>query len=177
MNPLDAYRDLELPLPELVAAAARLGARLPATPDERVRAEVDERTVRYYQSSGLVDRPSRFAGRTALYGYRQLLQVLATKALQGAGYRLAQVQAALAGVPTAELEAAVARALGGGVTRTAPPTAPPASAPTAPPSPPARALVQFEVAPGLWLTVDPALHPDPAALAAALTPHLARSNP
>lgn len=154
-------------LPELVQAAAEVGRRLPAAVDERVRAEVDERTVRYYQSTGLIDRPVRYEGRVALYGYRQLLQVLATKALQGAGYKLSQVQASLAGVSTAELEAAVSRALGEEATAPPPQVQPPA----------ARPLVQFEVAPGLWLTVDPALHPDPAALAAALSPHLTRSKP
>ncbi len=168
MNPLHAYRPRELSLPALVQAAAELGARLPASADERVRAEVDERTVRYYQSTGLVDRPLRYEGRTALYGYRHLLQVLATKALQGAGYKLSQVQASLAGVPTGELEAAVARALGEAA-------APAPPVPAAAPAP--RALVQFEVSPGLWLTVDPAVHPDPAALAAALSTHLTRSTP
>lgn len=171
MSPLHDYLHRELSLPELVAAAITLGARLPAVGDERVRAEVDDRTVRYYQSSGLVDRPLRYEGRSALYGYRHLLQLLAVKALQGAGYKLAQVQASLAGVPTPELEAAVARALGEVAAAPLPP------APPVAPSPAPRALVQFELAPGLWLTVDPALHPDPAALAAAFTSHHQRKTP
>ena len=165
MNPLHAYRHRELPLVELVLAAVQLGAGIPSAGDERVRAEVDERTVRYYQSTGLVDRPGRYEGRTAIYGYRHLLQVLATKALQGAGYSLAQVQSSLAGVVTPDLEAAGARALGEEV------------GPVVPPEPAPRALVQFEVAPGLWLTVDPAIHPDPTALVVALSPHIKRSTP
>jgi DNA-binding transcriptional MerR regulator len=177
VNPLDPYRDRDLSLSGLVEAAAALGARLPAVADERVRSEVDERTVRYYQSTGLVDRPARYEGRNAVYGFRHLLQVLATKGLQGAGYRLAQVQAALAGVDSATLEAAVLRALGPEAGAAAPRPHPAEPAPLTPARPALRALVQFEVAPGVWITVDPQLHPDPAALAADVRLTLHRSTP
>ncbi len=166
---LGPYRHRELSLPELVQAAAGLCVRLPAPADERVRAEPDDRTVRYYQSTGLVDRPVRHDGRNAVYGYRHLLQVVAVKALQGAGRSLAQVQAGLAGVPTSRLEAAVAEALG--VSPAAPtPEAPPVAAAPA-------AMLTFAVADGVWLTVDPARVADPAALAALVRTLTPRSSP
>jgi len=43
---------------------------------------LSERTLRYYISHGLVDRPSGKEGSSALYGYRHLLQLLALKRLQ-----------------------------------------------------------------------------------------------
>jgi len=164
---LGPYRHRELSLPGLVQAASGLCSRLPAPADERVRAEPDDRTVRYYQSTGLVDRPLRHDGRAAVYGYRHLLQVVAVKALQGAGRSLAQVQAGLAGVPTVTLERAVAEALALPV----PAPAAPSPAPTPPP------MLTFAVGDGVWLTVDPARVADPAALAALVSTLTPRSSP
>jgi hypothetical protein len=59
----------ELTLSELVEALPGLlasgydGAR-----SGRVRDLPDARTIRWYQTLGMVDRPSAFRGRTALYG-------------------------------------------------------------------------------------------------------------
>ncbi len=69
----------------------------------RVRAVPDARTIRYYTTLGLVDRPE-LQGRTALYGERHLLQLVAIKRLQAEqGLALAQVQERLAGLPDARL--------------------------------------------------------------------------
>ena len=59
-----------------------LGARglLGAAADARVSAAPDARTVRYYTTLGLLDRP-RIEGRQARYGERHVLQLLAIKAL------------------------------------------------------------------------------------------------
>ncbi|RMG08357.1 MAG: MerR family transcriptional regulator [Planctomycetota bacterium] len=73
----------------------------------RVRALPDRRTVRYYQTAGLLDRP-RLEGRKAIYGRRHLLQLVAIKRLQAEGLRLAEVQARLLGLDDDAL-AAVAR--------------------------------------------------------------------
>src|SRR4030095_506763 len=54
------------------------------------------RAVRWYTTLGLVDRPSAMRGRTALYGRRHLLQLVAIKRLQAAGRTLAEVQEELA---------------------------------------------------------------------------------
>lgn len=68
----------------------------------RVRAVPDARTIRYYTTLGLVDRPE-LQGRTALYGERHLLQLVAIKRLQADGLTLGQVQERLAGLPEAAL--------------------------------------------------------------------------
>jgi DNA-binding transcriptional MerR regulator len=70
----------------------------------RVRDLPDRRTVRYYTTHGLVDRPAAFRGRVALYGRRHLLQLVAIKRLQTAGLTLAEVQARLLGRTDADLE-------------------------------------------------------------------------
>ncbi|MFO0952415.1 MAG: helix-turn-helix domain-containing protein [Isosphaeraceae bacterium] len=72
----------------------------------RVRDVPDPRTIRYYTTLGLLDRPSGFRGRTALYGPRHLRQLVAIKRLQASGLSLADVQKRLAGATDAALAAA-----------------------------------------------------------------------
>ena len=79
-------------LSELVAKAETSIATLPEPKNGQVRAVPDERTVRYYGTIGLLDRPAAMRGRTALYGRRHLAQVVAIKRLQGAGRSLAEIQ-------------------------------------------------------------------------------------
>ena len=69
-------------LPELVAEVTARIAALPAPKNGQVRAVPDERTVRYYVTLGLLDRPSATRGRTALYGSRHAAQVVAIKRLR-----------------------------------------------------------------------------------------------
>ena len=94
----------ELTLPELVEALPGLlasgydGAR-----SGRIRDLPDARTIRWYQTLGMVDRPAAFRGRTALYGRHHLLQLAAIKKLQSAGFPLADIQRGLAGKNNAEL--------------------------------------------------------------------------
>ena len=57
----------------------------------QVRAVPDERSIRYYTTLGLIDRPT-LRGRTALYGRRQLAQVITIKRWQGEGRSLAEIQ-------------------------------------------------------------------------------------
>jgi DNA-binding transcriptional MerR regulator len=89
----------------------------------RVRDVPDRRTIRYYTTLGLVDRPAALRGRTALYGRRHLLQLVAIKRLQTQGLALAEVQARLLG-RTDETLAEVAR-LPGGCGQPAPARPPP----------------------------------------------------
>lgn len=70
----------------------------------RVRSVPDQRTIRYYTTLGLLDRPAEMRGRTAYYERRHLLQLLAIKRLQLEGQRLAEVQARLSGATTKHLE-------------------------------------------------------------------------
>jgi DNA-binding transcriptional MerR regulator len=64
----------------------------------RIRDVPDRRTIRYYQTLGLVDPPAGSRGRTALYGLRHLMQLVAIKRLQTHGLTLAQVQERLVGL-------------------------------------------------------------------------------
>ena len=86
-------------LDELVrrVAAALAGAAYPGAPNGRVRDLPDRRVVRWYATIGLVDRPAAMHGRTALYGPRHLLQLVAVKRRQAQGRALAEIQAELTG--------------------------------------------------------------------------------
>lgn len=66
-------------------------------PSGRVRDVPDLRTIRYYTTLGLVDRPLEMQGRTAYYGWRHAWQLLAIKHLQASGLSLVEVQERLAG--------------------------------------------------------------------------------
>jgi DNA-binding transcriptional MerR regulator len=63
----------------------------------RVRDVPDVRTIRYYTTLGLLDRPVEMQGRTAFYGRRHVLQLVAIKRLQSQGLSLVEVQETLAG--------------------------------------------------------------------------------
>jgi len=68
---------------ELAEAASRLIVELVPMQEKGSVAEVpDERIVRYYLSEGLLSPASERRGSASLYGYRQLLQLLAVKRLQ-----------------------------------------------------------------------------------------------
>lgn len=82
-------------LEENVARALARGYQGPA--NGQVRAVPDRRTIRYYTTLGLLDRPAEMRGRTALYGRRHLLQMVAIKKLQAEGASLADVQTELGG--------------------------------------------------------------------------------
>lgn len=69
----------------------------------RVRHLPDARTIRWYQTLGIVDRPAAFRGRVALYGKRHVLQLATIKKLQAAGHPLAEIQRALTGRTDGEL--------------------------------------------------------------------------
>jgi DNA-binding transcriptional MerR regulator len=77
-------------------------------PSGRVRAVPDRRAIRWYTTIGLVDRPVAHRGRTALYGPRHLLQLVAVKRLQASGLPLVAIQQELAGASDTQL-ARVAR--------------------------------------------------------------------
>lgn len=177
MDPLAPFRTLEFGLATLADAAARLSGHLASPEDERVRDAADERTIRYYQTTGLLDRPLRYDGRTAVYGYRHLLQVVSVKALQASGLSLAQVQRALAGATTPQLESAVSDAMG---LRTEPHRSAPlveCDAPVAthpvgegpfqsrPDVATVPTLRAYIVSTGVTLTIDPAVVADSDALA------------
>jgi DNA-binding transcriptional MerR regulator len=92
-----AMADIRWTLDELNAQAVR------ALGDGAAR-ELGPRTLRYYATLGLLDRPSAMRGRQAFYGERHLLQLVAIKRLQALGLTLADVQARLRGAGTTALQ-------------------------------------------------------------------------
>ncbi|HEX4701817.1 MAG TPA: MerR family transcriptional regulator [Pseudonocardiaceae bacterium] len=69
----------------------------PGPPSGRIREVPDRRTIRWYTTIGLLDRPAAMRGRTALYDRRHVLQLVAIKRLQADGHTLAEVQRQLVG--------------------------------------------------------------------------------
>lgn len=90
-------------LAELVQRANRaLAAAAVRAPNGRVSDMPDARMVRWYATTGLLDRPV-IRGRVAYYGERHLLQLVAVKRLQAQGLTLAAIQRRLAGAREATL--------------------------------------------------------------------------
>ncbi|MCP9851017.1 MerR family transcriptional regulator [Cyanobium sp. Morenito 9A2] len=95
----DAASQATFGLEELLAMAqARLGS------------EVSARTVRLYQTQGLLDKPDR-ESRSAVYTTRQLNQLLLIRTLAAKGLSLSAI-APLCGQPDKELEAQLSEILG-----------------------------------------------------------------
>ena len=98
---------VEYTLDELVVAvAARLAAAgLDRQDNGQVSAFPDRRTLRYYTTIGLLDRPDTVRNRQAIYGERHVTQAVAVKRLQASGLPLAAIQARLAGLPSGAVDA------------------------------------------------------------------------
>lgn len=91
-------------LEELAAQVAlALATDYAGAPNGRIRELPDLRTIRYYATLGLVDRPAASRGRTALYGRKHLLQLVAIKRLQTQGLTLVEIQQRLLGKTEQEL--------------------------------------------------------------------------
>jgi len=91
-------------LDELAGRVARaLAADDVRAPNARVTEIPNGRVIRWYATIGLVDRPVAARGRTALYGPRHLLQLVAVKRRQAEGLTLAEIQAELTGATHATL--------------------------------------------------------------------------
>ena len=150
--------NLDVSLESLVALAAPLLAELPVD-DQRIQATPDARTVRFYQTAGLLDRPVRYDGRVARYGRRHLLQLVVIRILQSEGLSLAQIQTRLAGMTNAELEAIGAPPTVATIGET---TA--LSAYTASTDTPSTQISAAELAPGVIITIDSRLQPQSARL-------------
>ncbi len=84
-------------------AEAVIGEHGAAPVSGRVRAVPDVRTLRYYTTIGLLDRPSEMQGRTGFYGRRHLWQLVAIKRLQAQGLSLVEIQQRLLGIENREL--------------------------------------------------------------------------
>jgi DNA-binding transcriptional MerR regulator len=150
-------------LGEAVAGALESGYRGPA--NGQVRPVPDERTIRYYTSLGLIDRPLGMRGRTALYGWRHLAQIVAIKRLQEAGRTLAEIQEELSGASEAKLAQVAGVAAGKkrrgaaearreGFWREVPEPALSGKADEVAPEAAVRPLTAVELAPGVTLLVE-----------------------
>lgn len=136
-------------LDELAQEAARLLERaglLSAQADGRVSAAPDARTVRYYTTLGLLDRPV-LQGRDARYGEKHLLQLVAVKALQTEGLGLAGIQERLYGRTAGELRRLADHLIA-------------KAAQLPPPAPSVRRVVQVALAPGLMLVAEQGFRAD-----------------
>jgi len=112
MKILEAKTELErhrgrsdIRLDEMLEIANHLISMVvPEQPSDRVAETLNERSLRYYISEGLIDRPLGKEGTAALYGYRHLVQALIVKALQGAYLPIKRIKEILAGKDDWELE-------------------------------------------------------------------------
>ncbi len=75
----------------------------PGQKSGRIREVPDRRTIRYYTTLGILDKPAEMRGRTAYYGRRHLQQLVAIKRLQAEGKSLVEIQAVLAGASESTL--------------------------------------------------------------------------
>jgi DNA-binding transcriptional MerR regulator len=109
---VEDWRDQELDLSALVRRTGVLLGRLAVeASDGRVATLPEARTIRYYQSAGLLAPPLRYESRQAVYGFDHLMQLAVIKLLQAQGLSLAQVQRTMAASDAAALENVVAEAL------------------------------------------------------------------
>lgn len=76
------------------------------TPQERgtVKSVVDERTVRYYQSEGLIETPTEKKGPASIYNYSHLLSLIAIKRLQSQDLPIRKIRRIIRGMSEPELE-------------------------------------------------------------------------
>ncbi|MGW2306432.1 MerR family transcriptional regulator [Actinomadura luteofluorescens] len=84
-------------------AGAALAADGSAQVSGRVRDLPNERLIRWYTTIGLIDPPLGRRGRTALYGPRHLLQLVAVKRRQASGRSISEIQVELAAATDADL--------------------------------------------------------------------------
>lgn len=150
--------------------------------DGRTADRIDGRTIRFYQTIGILPKPT-YEGRCAVYAREHLLRVIAAKQLQSEGYSLAQVQAALPARTTDQIFLALDAAT---TSRgTASNTASAARVMTAPVITAASASVAsvtaselraFSIADGITLMIDPARVANAIDVAAVLAAFIERSR-
>ena len=106
MKTLDLFK--QMPPCPAEALISYLGELLPRMAGTQERYKVTEvptiRTLRFYGSRGLLDKPLGYEGRTALYGYRHLLQAVVIKVLQANLLPLRKIREMLEGLSNEVLE-------------------------------------------------------------------------
>src|SRR5512143_1582132 len=111
LQAMDAIRvRTDLSIEDLVGLIARWTPVVAARQSRHKVTEIPtERTIRYYVSAGLVDRPLRYEGTRALYGFRHFLQALSIKALQARYFPLRKVRSVISDRTSLELEGVLLR--------------------------------------------------------------------
>jgi len=154
-------------------ANALLAAATSPQLDGRVRPTLDARTMRYYQTLGIVPPPRRAGGRRAVYRSTHLVRAVTTKLLQVGGSRLRDISARLANQPDQDLWQQVGDMLQSGSSDA--PTATshgsvPAAADDREPQPPVAATIL----PGVHLLIEATAPDDPDEILDAMRVWLAR---
>jgi DNA-binding transcriptional MerR regulator len=172
-SPLNWVPDAPMTLDQAVERAnALLSAATSAPRDGRVRPTLDARTMRYYQTLGIVPPPRRAGGRRAVYRSTHLVRAVTTKLLQAGGLRLQDIAARIAQQADQDLWQQVGDMLQSGSSdpRTAlPRRSRPASADDRAPQPPSAATIL----PGVHLLIEAGASHDPDELLSAMRSWLA----
>ena len=94
----------EFSLDELVENAARLiEAFVPKQERYKVTDYPDARTVRFYTTRGLMDKPNRYNGQNAMYGSKHLLQLVIIKYLQSQYLSIRKIDEIISGLTQDDL--------------------------------------------------------------------------
>ncbi len=111
LQAMDTLRErIDLSIEDLVGLVARWTPAVAARQSRHKVTEIPtERTIRYYVSVGLVDRPLRYDGTRALYGFHQSLQALSIKALQARYFPLRKIRSVISDRTDLELEGILRR--------------------------------------------------------------------
>ncbi len=175
-SPLNWVPDAAMSIEQAVERAnALLAAATSPQPDGRVRSTLDARTIRYYQTLGIVPPPRRAGGRRAVYRSTHLVRAVMTKLLQAGGARLGDVARRLGDRSDQELWQQVGDLLQSGGTEPAgaPSSLPmPSQMPTIPGDPAEPRAVT--ILPGVHLLMEATATADPDELLDAMRAFLAR---
>ena len=103
---LDRYRNLKaVTIDDLVSLLDEVLPRIVGPQEDNKVTEIPTvRTIRYYISSGLVDKAIDYKGSAAIYGYRHLLQLVAIKHLQANNFQIKKIGEIIQGLTNEELE-------------------------------------------------------------------------
>jgi DNA-binding transcriptional MerR regulator len=178
-SPLNWVPDAAMSLDEVVERAnALLSAATTAQRDGRVRPTLDSRTVRYYQTLGIVPPPRRAGVRRAVYRSTHLVRAVVTKLLQAGGTRLGDIATRLGQRSDQDLWQQVGDLLQSGSAKATArtPESPAASEPamSAGPIKGSGEPHAMTIMPGVHLFIEATASQDPEELLDAMRAYLAR---
>ena len=92
-------------LPEFAQTAVKILSELDLEQERGTVTNVpDERTIRYYLAEGLIQAPEEKQGTASVFGYMNLLQLVAVKKLQAEHLPIRKIRELMAGKSEQELE-------------------------------------------------------------------------